>query len=230
MNPTSSGLAGWWRRVREYVATTRLICAEPGCRAPAFPGYELCIQHFVQACEQLGDQACAKTSCVSAKYKASPWCREHFEQDAFGPTRRRQPGAELRRATPVLHRRPVPGLEISYESFLDPASAGRYVMGPRRVEFEVNERRRRLYLFAYLDGRHVGHLSLFLHTNDTAMVRMISVDSTFQRRGIASALFDVFRAEHAAMLVDHGSQSHAAQAWWAAYCASRDLDPRNPRS
>ena len=124
----------------------------------------------------------------------------------------------------------MPGLEISYESFLDPASAGRHVMGPWRVEFEDNDRRRRLYLFAYLDGRQVGHLSLFLHTNDTAMVRMISVDSAFQRRGIASALYDAFRAEHPATLVDHGSQSHAAQAWWAGYCADRDLDPRNPRS
>jgi GNAT superfamily N-acetyltransferase len=145
------------------------------------------------------------------------------------------PQSRTRRAVPTVYQRPVPGLELSFESYIDPAawtdSYAEYGEAlSRRLKFQVNKQRRRVYLFAYVNGAEVGHLSAYVHTNNTALIRKIDVDDEYQRRGIASALYETLRAEFPGLLVEHGSQSPDAQAWWAGYCHVRGLDPTDPLS
>ena len=146
------------------------------------------------------------------------------------------PRSRCRRAVAAVHQRPVPGLEISFEAYIDPAvwtdysHVGYGEALSRRLRFEVNKQRRRVYLFAYVDGALAGHLSAYVHTNNTALIRKIDVDDHYQRRGIASALYETLRAEFPGLLVEHGAQSSDAQAWWAGYRHARGLDPTDPLS
>lgn len=64
----------------------------------------------------------------------------------------------------------------------------------------------------------------------TICIRKLEVRSEYHRRGTASALYETLRAEHPGTLIDHGMQSDDAKAWWAGYCAARNVDPRDPRS
>ena len=133
---------------------------------------------------------------------------------------------------PTCH---VPGLKLAYELFPDPGSGstgGSTYHGVASVELEVNKDRQRLYLFAHLQGGEapVGHLSVWLHTNNTAFIKKMDVDAEFQRRGIASALYETFRAEYPGILVEHGQRTPDGDKWWAGYCAARGLDPSDPQS
>ena len=72
----------------------------------------------------------------------------------------------------------VPGLKLAYELFPDPGSGstgGSTYQGVAsgRVALEVNKDRQRLYLFAHLQGGEapVGHLSAWLHRNNTAFIK-----------------------------------------------------------
>jgi GNAT superfamily N-acetyltransferase len=145
------------------------------------------------------------------------------------------PQSRIRRAVAAAYQRPVPGMELSFESYIDPpawtdsyAEYGEALS--RRLKFEVNKQRRRVYLFAYVEGASAGHLSAYVHTNNTALIRKIDVDDDYQRRGIASALYETLRAEFPGLLVEHGAQSPDAQAWWTGYCHARQLDPTDPLS
>jgi GNAT superfamily N-acetyltransferase len=233
LEPKGTGPLRWWQRLRRYYRSSGLPspCTQPGCTDLAFPGLELCPLHLHEAREALGERACAEATCLAPRFKASRWCRQHFEADAFDQGARYPDKSGVRRrAVDAVHHRPVPGLEFSYESFVDPAGSVRSDANRWPLAFEFNDRRRRIYMFAFLDGWQVGHISAFLHTNNTALIRMISVDQQFQRRGIASALYEALRAEHPGVLIEHGHQNEYARAWWAGYCASRGLDPSDPRS
>jgi hypothetical protein len=89
-------------------------------------------------------------------------CRDRFKQDAFGKvTTRWNEWVAGPSSGPATHLPPLRGLESSYEIFTDPTVQGdRYQWQTSGAwRFETNERRQRLYLFAYLAGRMVGHLS-----------------------------------------------------------------------
>jgi hypothetical protein len=193
----------------------------------------LCGEHHEEARQLLGDEACAKGLCLYPKFRESLLCRDHFEADAFGKilTRGAEP-SQVRRATPAAHLTPVRGLEFSYEIFTDPTTKGdRYPNEGRwRLEFEANEHRQRLYMFAYLNGRMVGHLSAYVHTNNTALFRDLEVYPGYRQRRIGSALYESFRAEHPDLLVDLGLVGRRVRPWWEQYCAKRGLDPDDPRS
>jgi GNAT superfamily N-acetyltransferase len=220
----------WWHRLLPLYRSLQ-PCARPGCTLLTRADLELCVQHLHEARDILGDDACADRYCLTPTFGASRYCRRHFEHDPFERIRHRSDRtAERRRAVQAVHHRPVRGLEISYESFRDPAGGRPRRSTPFTLELEENDRRRRLYMFAYLDGRQVGHISAYLHTNNTALIRAIDVDRDVQRRGIASALYEALRAEHPGVLIDHGSQNDNGRAWWAGYCAARGLDPTDPRS
>jgi GNAT superfamily N-acetyltransferase len=75
-------------------------------------------------------------------------------------------------------------------------------------------------MFAYLDGRMVGHLSAYVHTNNTALFRALGVDAEYRQRGIGSALYEAFRAEHPDLLVDLGPVGWRVRPWWEHYCAT----------
>jgi len=193
----------------------------------------LCGEHHEVARQILGDDACARPACLSPRYRDSRLCRDHFEQDAFGRvTTRWTERSQVRRAAPATHLSAVRGLEISYEIFTDPTvKGGHYPDEVRwRPEFEENERRQRVYMFAYLDGRMVGHLSAYVHANNTALFRVLEVDADYRQRGIGSALYEAFRAEHPDLLVDLGPVGCWVSPWWEHYCAERGLDPDDPRS
>jgi hypothetical protein len=233
MEPTGIQPPPWWKRAHNFLlGATPPVCARPGCAEPPLPGYVLCPAHHNIARDILGEEGCAKPECLSIRFKGSPLCREHFEDDAFGPLPKSdRVRTERRRTVRATHRVPVPGLEIAYEIFLDPTTTELYRLAKGLgLEHEANERRRRLYLFPYLDGALVGNLSAYIYTNGTALIRGLDVYQEFQRRGIASAMYETFRAEHPDLLVDHGSQNANGRAWWATYCARRDLDPTSPHS
>ena len=100
---------------------------------------------------------------------------------------------------------------MTYELFSGPGSGSAggstyHGVASGRVALEVNKDRRRLYLFAHLNGGEapVGHLSVWLHTNNTTFIKKMDVDAEFQRRGIASALYETFRGEYPGIPVEHG--------------------------
>src|SRR5437870_5032802 len=60
---------------------------------------------------------------------------------------------------------------------------------------------------AYVNGLQVGHLAAWLHSDNAAFIKMIDVDERFQRRGIASTLYETLFAERPGLLVEHGHRT-----------------------
>jgi len=61
-------------------------------------------------------------------------------------------------------------------------------------------------------------------------MKKIAVEPEYQRRGIASTLYETLRAEHPGILIEHGKRWPDGEKWWAGYCAARGLDPDDPLS
>jgi hypothetical protein len=107
---------------------------------------------------------------------------------------------------PTCH---VPGLEVTYDLFSDPGSdsaEGSTYRGVAsgRVTLEVNEDRQRLYLFCPPQRRRGAGRSpigVASHEEDVAFIKKMDVDAEFQRRSIASALYETFRAAYPRILV-----------------------------
>jgi GNAT superfamily N-acetyltransferase len=218
------------RRLRSNAFAWQPRRCDADCTRWALRGTRHCAPHMVAAREALGARACRVTSCVAPRLGWTDTCPDHHEEYV---ARRRltDPAFEHRLAARRDDGGLVPSLTIAYECYRDPSHDRAYHRdGGDAVRHTVDERRLRVYLFAYLGEDAVGHLSFFLHSANTAFIRKIDVASEHQRRGIASALYDSLRAEHPDVLVDHGARWPDGEAWWAGYCRRRDLNPTSPRS
>jgi hypothetical protein len=180
-------------------------CARPGCTTTA--AFEsLCPEHHDVARQILGDDACAKGTCLSRRYRASRLCRDHFEEEAFGKvTTRWTERSQVRRAAPATHLSPVRVLEISSDIFTDPAAKDdRY---PTTAGGAWTSRRTGAASGCTCSptstGAWWGHLSACVHTNNTALFRALEVDARYRQR-IGSALYEAFRAEHPDLRTDLG--------------------------
>jgi GNAT superfamily N-acetyltransferase len=92
------------------------------------------------------------------------------------------------------------------------------------------DQRRRVDFNAYIDGDRAGRLDIDLHPGGIARIRKIDTQPEYQRRGIASALFETLRAERPGLLIEHSGRWADGRAWWQQFCAVRRLDPTDPRS
>jgi hypothetical protein len=95
----------------------------------------------------------------------------------------------VRRAVPAMHLSPVRVLEISYEIFTDPTVKGdRY---PTTAGGASSSRRTSVASGCTCSptstGAWWGHLSAYVHTDNTALFRALEVDARYRQR-ISSAV------------------------------------------
>lgn len=209
------------------------LCAAPACDVAAAPGLTLCPGHDERRLRLDGRACQGCLNCVTPTFGRSSYCRSHFEQiDLDGVKRHGHHTARARRAARAEHRNPVQGLDIVYVVYPEPGAPRQYdTAGPTTpVAHQAFDRRQRIDLTAYMNGEWAGRLDVYLHHGGTARIRKIDTLPAYQHRGIASALYETLRAEHAGLLIEHSGQWPDGRAWWQQYCAVRDLDPTNPRS
>lgn len=207
-------------------------CAESDCSAASIEGQSYCLAHVLVLRARLAERRCGERQCARPRYNKAAVCRQHLESSLFGRVVSAEDGEDARnagreprsplppaprpvcrRAASTSHVRRVRGLEFTYSAV------------PREGSQVV-----RLAITGYVRGEKVGSLSASLNAERWVSIRMIHVEPEYRRRGVASALYEVFRAEHPRIPVGHGHRTPPAIEWWRRYCTDRGLDPLDPLS